>query len=305
MTVTDERIREALRPLREHEPEAADVERVLHHRRPAPRRGGLRLAIAGVAVAATAVALLTAGDERTPLEVAAARAAEQSGASFEGFRYTRVRDRFDEPRIDASRCPAPEPARPGSVPGAPQDCITVDGRATRESVREQWVDVNWNGRLRTSGWTSGTIRLADPLDQPFEYGDGPLAGVDLRSLPLDAAARERRLRDAIESPAAQEDYELVRSAILLITEARVGPRLRSAAWTLLSRIPGARAGGDSLTIETTYTGQRQALTLRYDPEIASIRSWSQRSIPPDERLASTESHTVEMVGDVAAVGDRP
>lgn len=349
-TRTDDELREAFRPLRETGVEPREIEAVLrvHAARRRERRRLVRLPVAAATVAAAAlaaVALLPAGGSvpgggsaADLLRVAAARAAEQAGAAFEGYRYVRIVDRFSEPQIDADDCGEPQPARPGATTSDP-GCARAIGRLVREAEREQWVDVRWEGRRRTTGWrvveaTPGLRHeLTGPEDEPYEYGDGPLAKTDLEELPTDADALEETLTGIVrhsrgstavftgegEPPANVIAYEVAHTTLHLIAEARIPPRLRAAAWTVLSRVDGARATGETVDplgrrgeaveIRVSYgppdLPSRQVLTVVFDPDSARLLSWSQRSDGREPEWSYEQTHVVEQTGDVSSTDERP
>lgn len=360
MTSDDDRIRAALSGLREAAPAPGEVDAVLR-RHSARRRRPRALRVAAVAAPAAAAAIAAAallpagtadrGDTgrsaASLFELAAARAAGQPGAAFDGFRYSRIRQRHSEPQIDARGCKAPGPAVPPVAEGErpapapqPQDagCAQVIGRLVRETVREQWVDAEWRGRRRTDGWR--VVEAAPPhaddlggaADEPYEYGDGPLAEAPLASLPADAARLEATLREAVRTqkwapdgggrmavPPEMVDYELAQTVVHLIAEARISPRLRSAAWGVLSRIDGARATGPARDA-AGRRGERVELALAYgaptaapsdhrlevifDPEAARLLSWSERTTLAG-RSHEERTQVIEATGDVLGTSERP
>ena len=226
-------VQERLAPLREDTPTDAEIAAVFaaarRHPRRRPRRRLAFALVAATALAAIAVAALPAAKQPTDavsLLRAAAAAAADAPPAFTGFRYTEV--------IEHWRW---EGARPEEV----------------EQRVENWVDRDWKGRRIAHQGKVFSGRednyFAQPHDDPFEYGDGPLANIEIEKLPTDAKAllaaldaneRGQNWAPGLPTP-DQARYDITYSVLLLLGTANTTPELRSALWGVLALMPGLRS----------------------------------------------------------------
>jgi hypothetical protein len=329
MTVTDDQLRDALAPLRAAEPTEIDVAAVLAAASAAPRpRWRLVAAAATVtAVAGMALAALPGGGRhglQQPLtatgllRAAAAVAADQpEPPAWAGYRYVKARNLW------ASR---PFRVRSGKLSSG--DPYTV------EQTEETWVDRHWNGRRLASAGrlVSGRAPASDvflrphdisaPGDMPNLYGDGPLAEVPLDTLPTEprslydllvAAYKDLRWARgggtwAPGHPSEpQAHYDVLRSLLVLLTEANATPAQRAALIGVLGEYDGVRplpavrdhenreGRGVEIPVENIDGHPAAPVRVIFAPGTSELLEWSQGG----------EVHTFERFGHVDAIGDRP
>lgn len=310
MRTTETDLHDTFAPLREVEPTADEIARVLamadELRSPrslaAPRRrtGRAVALVAATAAVIGAIAALPGGHDATRprdahgvFQAAAAVAAERPAPL--AYRYTRALDRFVY-----------------GVNGADGE----HGRVTEEQSSENWTSDGWRGRTAaargTTTWAappSAALRNAagavgavvKPYDGDYRYGDGPLARVPFSAIPDDAAAAGRLLEAAIRDmrwapdPTSHPhwepgvvDAEVARSAVLLLSMGNLTSGQRAALFGLLGSRPGARALGE-VTDATGRKGVGVALRLPdvgaelqviIDPETSDILQSSELMPPP-------------------------
>jgi hypothetical protein len=341
MTITDHELRDALAPLRADEPTQAEVAAVLAAvTAPAPRpRRSWRLVAAvatGAALAGVALAALLSGDSREPLpqpltaigllRTTAAVAADQpEPPAWAGYRYIKSRNLWTYRKLEFPG----GPTKPPRATGAPY---------TIEQDEEVWVDRQWHGRrLAPAGRVvSGDVPrgeyflkphdMSAPGDMPNLYGDGPLANVPLSELPTEPhalydllVASNQDLRWSPGQPhwapghptAPQARYDVLRSVLLLLTEANTTSAQRAGLIGVLGLFDGVRplsavrdhAGREGRGVEVpwgTPDGHPQpAVRVIFAPNTSDLLEWSEGGVD------SGQIHTFLGFGHVARIGDRP
>jgi hypothetical protein len=298
-------VQERLAPLREETPTGAQVAAVFAAartpRRRRRRRAGFAL-VAATAIAAAVVAALPAARQPTDavsLLRAAAAAAADAPPAFTGYRYTEV--------IEHWRW---EGTRPEEV----------------EQRVENWVDRDWKGRRIAHQGKVFSGRednyFAQPHDDPFVYGDGPLANVEIEKLPtdpkallaaLDANERGQNWAPGLPTP-DQARYDITYSVLLLLGTANTTPELRSALWGVLALMPGLRSEpgvrdpigreGDAvtLTLEPAENARPGTFRVIFDAKTSSLLSWS---LSGQGGGTPAQTHTFVRAGQVRNAGDRP
>jgi len=113
-------------------------------------------------------------------------------------------------------------------------------RNGQEVRREIWIGHRDIGVLKDPGVDDGVI--------PLEVAAFPTGGTfvtwdQLFSLPTDADALERRLRDGIHGAGPDDDSELFVIVGDLLRESPAPPALRKALWEVAARIPGIELVG--------------------------------------------------------------
>ena len=289
-TKTEDDLRELFAPLAADEPSVTEV-RALRQRVGSRRARPPRRAIAGVAALtaalATGLAVLPGAppsDETTRgdsvLRAAAAAAADQPVPRVAGapLRYAKVKSTF--------------------AYVARRDDRIAEHHV--EQIRETWVGAKWQGRARTVAgreWNTGDAAiasevfdepsgLAEPRDEPFAYGDGPLAELDPATLPQGRDAIVAALREGIRldrwGPYAESrgrehlpagpvrDAYTTYAFIGLLVNAWLTPAQRAALLDVLAADPAARdlgtvtdrAGRSGHAVALAYPGQR--FTIAFD-----------------------------------------
>ena len=341
---TDDDLRELFAPLAGDEPAPAEISRLRREAAARPRRRPRRMTVAALGTTtvafALALALLPGAGDRDPtdprrsvLDTAAAVAADHPvpPVSDAPLRYAKVLRTFSYPAIGD-----------GDIPNH------------NEQVTETWVGARWRGReiaQQGRSWrdVDGVVRegYADPLvaarDQPYAYGDGPLAELDPADLPAERDAIARVLRDGIrfdrwgpypESrgkdsgiPPQAEAFHVTYSIVGLLVYARLTPDQRAALIDVLATDRAARdlgtledrRGREGSAVELTYddaagpAGSRRArFRVIFDRRTSEILEWSvgaARPTPTDPagRPVGTpdRTETVLATGYANAVGDRP
>jgi hypothetical protein len=337
MTLTDDEIRDALAPLRAAEPTDAEVAAVLAAAAARPPRRSWRAAAAvatATAVVAAGLAALPDSERRSsplPLTAAgllrttAAVAADQpEPPAWAGYRYVKSRNRwtyrpmaFDK----GSRVPR--------LTGPPY---------TIQQDEEVWVDRRWYGRrLAPAGRVvAGEAPRNDyflqphdmraPGDMPNLYGDGPLAEVPLSELPTEPqalydllAASNQDLRwspgNAKWAPgyptAPQARYDVLRSVLLLLTEANTTSLQRAGLIGVLGLFDGMRplpsvrdhlgreGRGVEIPVSDDLGRAQPPVRVIFAPHTSELLEWSQGGVNPGQ------VHTFLAFGHVGAIGDRP
>jgi hypothetical protein len=164
--------------------------------------------------------------------------------------------------------------------------------------------------------------FATPHDDPFTYGDGPLAEVDIEKLPaeprallatLDANERNQNWAPGLPTD-SQARYDITHSVLLLLGTANTTPELRSALWGVLALMPGLQSEpdvrdpqgreGDAVTLSLKPSENSRAGTFRviFDPETSTLLSWS---LTGQGGGTPVQTHTFLSAGQVRNVGDRP
>jgi hypothetical protein len=310
MRTTDADLHETFAPLREVEPTAEEIERVLamadELRAPrslaVPRRrtGRAVAVVAATAAVVGAIAALPGGesssrprDAHGVFQAAAAVAADQPAPA--AYRYTRALDRFVY-GINAAD--------------------GQHGRVTEQQTSENWTADGWRGRTTAARGTTTWATPPSPAlleaagdvgavvrayDGGYRYGDGPLARVPFAAIPSDAAAAGQLLADAIRegrwlpdrnahphwAPGVVES-EVARSAVQLLAMGNLDGGQRQALFGLLGARPGARSLGE-VTDATGRKGVGVALRLPdagdelrviIDPETSDILQSTEVMAPP-------------------------
>jgi hypothetical protein len=258
--------------------------------------------VTATALAAAVVAALPAAKAPTDavsLLRAAAAAAADGPPAFTGYRYTEVLEHW---RWEGSK---------------PEE---VEQRV------ENWVDRDWQGRRVSHQGKVFAGRadnyFAEAHDDPFAYGDGPLADVDIEKLPtepqallaaLDANERGQNWAPGLPTP-SQAQYDITYSVLLLLGTANTTPDLRSALWGVLALMPGLRSEpgvrdpegreGDAVTLSLKPDEQARAGTFRviFDPQTSTLLSWS---LTGQGAGTPAQTHTFLRSGQVRNLGDRP
>jgi hypothetical protein len=319
MPMTDQELRDALAPLGEYEPSAAELAAVLadaeardswYARR---RRRRRRLLVCFAAAIGVAAVLLTTLPSSPPerrgiqatspvdlLRTAAAVAADQpQPPAFTGYRYSEV--------IEHWRW---EPA------GRRGRALEVEQRV------EYWIDRRWNGRKIAhrgrviEGGPAPSDPFVRPSDGPFHYGDAPRAypaRMPTEPEALRAAlVRSLHTEDWLPDPRNEEfkDYHVIRRALSMLTIANTTPELRAGLWGLLALMPGVRAApdardplgrpGEAVQIESPLMDQ--VFTVMFDPQTAELRFWDLHGSGVGD---PNQTHTVVRAAHVAKAGERP
>jgi hypothetical protein len=337
MTLIDDELRDALAPLRGAEPTEAEVAAVLAAATARPPRRSWRLA-AAVATATALVALGLAalpdsGRRTAPLPLSAAGLLRTTAAvaadqpeppAWAGFRYVKSRNLWTYRKFEfvkGSRIPR--------LTGPPY---------TIAQDEEVWVDRRWHGRrLAPAGHVvSGEPMkneyflkphdMSAPGDMPNLYGDGPLAEVPLSKLPTEPqalyellVASNHDLRwssgNVVWAPgyptAPQARYDVLRSVLVLLTEANTTPSQRAGLIGVLGLFERVRPlesvrdqlgrEGRGVEISVADEGGRPQGPVRviFAPHTSELLEWSQ--VGAD----FGQVHTFVAFGHVGAVGDRP
>ncbi len=301
MTVRhDDDLRELFAPLAVADPAPAEL-RSLHRGATARRSRSPRRTLAGVAgvtaVLAAGLAVLPGAPSSddplaggSVLRAAAAAADDQPVPRVQDapLRYAKLRSTFSYTARDGDRM----------------------AEHHVEQLQESWVGAKWEGRTRSARgrvWNTGdaalaqaafgfTDALAKPRDEPYAYGDGPLAELDPSTLPEGREAIVATLREGIRLdrwgpypeargqehlPAGPErDAYTTYAFIGLLVNARLTPNQRAALLDVLATDPAARdlgavtdrEGRKGRGVALTYGNQR--FTINFDPRTFEILEWT-------------------------------
>jgi hypothetical protein len=303
---------------------------------PPPRRSwrlAAAVATATALVAAGLAALPDSGHRTSPLPLTAAGLLRTTAAvaadqpeppAWAGYRYVKSRNLWTYRKLEfdkGSRIPR--------LTGPPY---------TIEQDEEVWVDRRWYGRrLAPAGHVVSGEPMANeyflkphdmraPGDMPNLYGDGPLANVPLSELPTEPqalydllVASNQDLRWSPGNPswapgyptAPQARYDMLRSVLLLLTEANATPSQRAGLIGVLGLFDGVRPlasvrdhvgrEGRGVEISVADEGGRPQAPVRviFAPNTSELLEWSQGGVSPGQ------VHTFVAFGHVGAVGDRP
>lgn len=206
-------------------------------------------------------------------------------------------------------------------------------------TEEVWVDSAWHGRRLTArgrlvagtpppnpgGYVArrGDLTPRDALmlpsdtrapgDQPNLYGDGPLATLDLDTLPADAQTLRAGLRRDVArhlrgATAAEIDAATLRGVLVLLTEANTTPDQRATLIRTLGGFPAVepigsvsdRLGREGRGVEISLAGEAP-LRVLFDMDTSELLQWSQSST----RGAIGRVYTIAATGHVARIGERP
>lgn len=331
MTRPDDDLRRVFAPLRADTPTRDELAaaRAATARGPAPVRRRLLPALA----AATAVLL-----------VALALRPGDGGDRPAGSALLDAAAAAERTRVPAA---ATAPLRYVQVRRTLRFGVRRDGRtASRHVVQdvESWVGERWRGRSRAAAgreWTTGDGRLAartwrpgegvllDPRDEPFAYGDGPLADLDPAELPAERDAMGRTLRDglragrwspygrAVRAGRTRDDSLATDAMVRLLVHARLTPAQRAALLETLAASPAARdlgrvrdaRGRTGDGVELAYRGAQylqgaERYRLVVDRRTAEVLQWSFTPGAVRTGLPAT-TETVLRAGYATAVGRRP
>jgi hypothetical protein len=337
MTLIDDELRDALAPLRGAEPTDAEVAAVLAAATARPPRRSWRLAAAvatATALVALGLAALPDSERRTsplPLTAAgllrttAAVAADQpEPPAWAGFRYVKSRNLWTYRRLEF--------VKGSHIPRLTGPPYTI------EQDEEVWVDRRWFGRrLAPAGHVVSGEPMANeyflkphdmraPGDMPNLYGDGPLAQVPLSRLPAEPralydllSASNQDLRwspgNAVWAPgyptAPQARYDVLRSVLILLTEANTTPSQRAGLIGVLGLFAGVRplasvrdhVGREGRGVEIPVDDQsgrpQSPVRVIFAPHTSELLEWSEGGAD------SGQVHTFLAFGHVGAIGDRP
>lgn len=276
------------------------------------------------------------------LRSAAAVAADQpESPAWAGYRYVKSLDRWTEQPLEWPKRP---PKRPTDSPTPPRpvgEPYTVE-KTTEIWVDRHWHGrrVESAGRLVAGrlppnppgyearpGDLSPRDALMLPREGPYAYGDGSLGNVPLAELPTDPkrlrelltaaykdrrwagepGERKRRRSRASDDPKLPHlHYDVLRSVLLLLTNANVTAEQRAALIGVLAEYQGVRPlpstrdhldrEGRGVEISTAAADREQPpVRVIFAPDTSELLEWSQPG----------EVHTFVRTGHVAAIGDHP
>jgi hypothetical protein len=215
------------------------------------------------------------------LRAAAAAAADQPPPpAFAGYRYTEVRERW----------------RWADFAGR--------GPEEVEQTVENWVDRRWAGRVvsqRGSVIVGGPKAPENPFvragERDYSYGDGPLADLDVATLPTDARTLREFLLARFEGgrwAPGEAEFGVPYSVTLLLGTANTTPEQRAALWGVLALTPGLRPahGGlrrQDLPDALVVVGRRRHMVAPADAHLRARCARARHRGPP---VASMLSHAL-------------